>query len=87
MHGDLVIVYKNKQGDRLIDEAIAIGIKGYMRHHPEYSKEGLVAYVCPRLYEELGLDGDDHEILIDSNSLVPYPGVWVCPKESVDVRS
>jgi hypothetical protein len=86
MRGDLVMVFKNKQGERLIDEAIAIGIKGYIRHYPACTKDDLIAYVNPVLFNELDMKIDgDHEIPVDSNIAVPYPGVWVCLKESEDV--
>jgi len=86
MHGDLVMVYKNKQGERLIDEAIDIGVKGYTRHFPDCTKDDLVAYVSPRLYEELDMACKNHVVPIGSNIIVPYPGVWICPKECDDVR-
>jgi hypothetical protein len=85
MFGNLVMVGKNKQGDRLLDEAIDIGINGYMRHYPNAIIDGLVAYLSPRLFNECDVSKGSYRIPVDENVLTPYPGVWIGRKESVDV--
>jgi hypothetical protein len=85
MQGDLVVVYKNKQGERLIDEAIRVGIKGMKRHFPDMDEADLDAWVGQKLFDECELTHDNCELRVDVDKDVPYPCVWVCRKESVHV--
>lgn len=80
--GYVVLIEKLKDGTRLIDVAITVGIQGYRRHYPKTKLEDMEGLVNPRMYEECGLagkTGDGLRIYPDLD--IPYRELWVCAKE------
>lgn len=85
LYGALIIVEKNKNKEREIEEAIQNGIRLYQKHNPDVPALECVAYVHPRLYAEL--DGKTYSIEVIGNRVVPYPLLWICRKGESDDSS
>ncbi len=79
LHGALVVIEKNKNKERQIEDAIQAGIRLYQKHNPKFPALELIAYVSPRIQEEC-IGEQTFSIDVDVNPKVPYALLWVCRK-------
>lgn len=84
LHGALVYIDKDKNGDRDIEGAIRRGLRLYERHYGKTPALELIALVNPKMFTEQKLQEGGYSLDVEWHENVPYSNLWVCKIGDVD---